>query len=134
MREAMFALIDAKLVHSAEPVAVAAIDLANAQENMAGLTLVSFPEVCEDMNQVHALREGPLRDKVTLILYKQAEEAGSFGERYVLTTEQSELRRFALLGTQEGDAVLKEFALKTATKRGASRDLPDDDEEDDDDV
>jgi hypothetical protein len=133
VREVMFAFIDAKLAHSAEPVAVAVVDLANSQENMAGLALVSFSEACKDMKQVQGLLEGPLRDKVTLILYQHAEDAGSFGEKYVVTTEQGELRRFALLGTQEGDAVLKEFALKAAAKRGASRDLPDDDEEEEDD-
>jgi hypothetical protein len=132
LREAMFAFIDARLARSAEPVAVAAVNIADSQESVAGLALVSFSEVCKDMKQVQGLLEGPLKDKVTLILYQHAEQAGSFGEKYVVTTERRELQRFALRGTQEGDDVLKEFALKAAAKQRASRDLPDDDEEDDD--
>jgi hypothetical protein len=133
LREVMFAFIDAKLVRSAKPVAVAAFNLANPQESAAGLALVSFSEVREDMKQFQGLVEGPLKDKVTLILYQHAEQGGSCGEKYVVTTEQRELQRFAVLGTQEGDEVLQEFALKAAAKLRASRNLPDDDEEEEDD-
>ena len=59
------------------------------------------------------------------------DRVGSFGETHVLTTEDGELRRFAVLGTEESDAVLKEFTLK-ATKTATKAGLAEDDEEEDD--
>jgi hypothetical protein len=134
LREPMFALVGAKLEHSDEPVAAAAINPANVRESAAGLALMWSPRASRDAELVRALLEGALRNKVTLIVYDQAEKAGSFGEKHVLTAEDGELQRFALLGTEEGDAVLKEFSLKAASKRGRRRGLADEDEEDEDDM
>ena len=70
---------------------------------------------------------------MTFIVYHQANRVGSFGEKYLLTVEENELQRFALLGTEEGDAVLKEFSLKAAAKL-AKGGLPDDDDDEDEDM
>ena len=43
---------------------------------------------------------------------------------------KGELWRFAVLGTEEGDAVLKEYALKAA-KKATKAGLAEEDEEDD---
>ena len=130
-REAMFAVIDAKLELSGEPVAAATVDPANVRESAAGLALISFEGLGKDGEKIHPLIEDALRNKVTLIVYQNAEKAGSFGEKHVLTTEDGALQRFALLGTEEGDAVLKEFSRKAAARR-MRRGLADDDEEEDD--
>ena len=52
-----------------------------------------------------------------------------FGESRILVVNEGELQRFALLGTEEADAVLKEFALKAAAKRRSKRGLLDTDED-----
>ena len=57
----------------------------------------------KDREQLTTLLEDPLKDKVTLIVYHNADKAGSFGEKRVLTVDDSELKRFALLGTEEGE-------------------------------
>jgi ABC-type multidrug transport system fused ATPase/permease subunit len=130
LREPMFALVGAKLAHSGEPVAAAIIDPANVRENAAGLALMPFAELSKDGNKVPILLRDAFKDKATFIVYHQPEKAGAFGEQYVLTVEDGELHRFALLGSEEGDAVLKEFALKVASKRGTGGGF-DDEEEDD---
>jgi hypothetical protein len=51
-----------------------------------------------------------------------------------LVLNEGEMQRYALLGTEEADAALKEFALKAAAKRRGRRGLldTDDDEEEED--
>jgi len=130
LREPMFAVVGAKLVRSGEPVAAAAIDPANIRKTPAGITIVSGNKLLREEERA-AVALDELKYKVTMIFYQVTDKVGTFGETHVLTTEDGELRRFAVLGTEEGDAVLKEFALKaakTATKAG----LADDDEEEDD--
>jgi hypothetical protein len=108
------------------------VDPANIRDNAAGLALIPCPRLSEEEDRVKTvLREG-LKDKVTFIVYHNSDKAGSFGEKRVLTAEDGELRRCALLGTEEGDAALKEFALKAASKSDRARGLLDDDEEEDD--
>jgi hypothetical protein len=133
LREPMFALAGAKLARSGEPVGAAIVDPANVRDNVAGLALMSFPKLSKEGEHAPIVLRDALKDKVTFIVYDQAKNAGSFGEKYVLTTEQGELRRFASLGTEEGDSVLKEFSLKSASKRETKRSLADDDEDEDDD-
>jgi hypothetical protein len=77
------------------------------------------------------LGQDALKQKLTLIIYYNSEKVGSFGEKRVLTVEDGELRRFAVLGTEEGDAVLQEFSLRGASKR-IKAGLADDEEEEDD--
>ena len=131
LREPMFALAGAKLAHSGEPVAAAIVDPANIRENASGLALILYSKL-DKGKQTSELLTDRFKDKVTFIVYHQAEKAGTFGEKYVLTVEESELQRFALLGTEEGDAVLKEFSLKAAAKLAAKGGLPDDDDDDED--
>ena len=73
-----------------------------------------------------------LENKVTLIVYQHANKVGAFGEEQVLTLFDGSFQRFAALGTEEGDAALKEFSLKVANKRRRGVVDYDDDEEDDD--
>jgi hypothetical protein len=131
-REPMFALAGAKLAHSGEPVASVIIDPGNIRENASGLALIAFLKL-DKGEQASELLTDRLKDKVTFIVYHQANRVGSFGEKYLLTVEENELQRFALLGTEEGDAVLKEFSLKAAAKL-AKGGLPDDDDDEDEDM
>ena len=132
LREPMFAVVGAKLVRSGEPVASAAIDPANIRKTPAGITIVSGNKLLREEERA-ALALDELKDKVTMIFYQvnDRDRVGSFGETHVLTTEDGELRRFAVLGTEESDAVLKEFTLK-ATKTATKAGLAEDDEEEDD--
>ena len=94
-----------------------------------GIVLVSSQKLEKDREKLTALLQDPLKDKVTLIVYNNADKAGSFGEKWVLTVDDSELKRFAPLGTEEGEFALKEFAAIAAAKRKVTVD--EDDEEDD---
>ena len=70
---------------------------------------------------------------MTLISYDRPDAVGSFGEKKVLTCFEGELQRFAVLGSEEGNAVLQEFALKVAHGR-RRKGYVDVDEEDEDDM
>ena len=129
IREPMFALVGAKLVQSGEPVASAAIDFANIRKTPAGIVLISGGKLLKEPEQApNVLAE--LKAKVTLLFYQAADSAGSLGETRVLTMLDGELWRFAVLGTEEGDAVLKEYTLKAA-KKATKAGLAEEDEEDD---
>jgi ABC-type multidrug transport system fused ATPase/permease subunit len=130
IRDPAFALVGAKLVRSGDPVGSVIIDPDNVRRSPAGIALVASQRLDEDREQLTALLEDQLKDKVTLIVYNSADKAGSFGEKLLLTVEDSELKRFAPLGTEEGEFVLKEFAAKAAA-RGKTTVAEEDDEEDD---
>ena len=83
----------------------------------------------EDVERVRALREGIFKDKVILIVYRDTDTIGLFGESRILVLNEGEMQRYALLGTEDADAVLKEFALKAAAKRRSKRGLLDTDED-----
>jgi len=131
LRETMFAFDGARLEHSSGAVATSIFDPSDIRDNATGLALVSFDRLTRAAERAQILLKEALKDKVTLVVCHYADQAGSFGEKQVLTVEDGEFQRFAVLGTEEGDAVLKEFSLKAASKRGMKGDLAEDEEEDD---
>jgi ABC-type multidrug transport system fused ATPase/permease subunit len=133
VREVMFALVHAKLAPSAGPVAAAEFDPADVSGSEAGIALVPSQALDKGGEQIRSLLEGALKNKLTLIIYNVADQVGSFGEKQVLTVKDGDLQRFAWLGTEEGDAVLKEFSLRAASKRGLKQDLAADEEDEDED-
>ena len=56
----------------------------------------------KDAGQFQTLRGDALRNKVTLIVYRNSAKAGRFGEKRVLTFFEGEIQRFELLGTEGG--------------------------------
>jgi hypothetical protein len=135
LREVEFAFIDARLPHSTAPIALIFVEPSGAPDSPAAIALLSFDRPGEqDVEQFRALREGILKDKVTLIVYRDSDNVGLFGENRILVLNKGEMQRYALLGTEDSDAVLKEFALKAAAKRRSKRGLldTDDDEEEED--
>ena len=132
IREPMFALVDAKLEKSRAPVAAAIVNPANVRATAAGLLFVACPGTSKDIEEIGPLLEtAAFKQKVTLIVYHNVEKVGSFGEARVLTAQDGELRRFARLGTEEGDAVLKEFSLRGVSKQVKAGLADDEDEEED---
>jgi hypothetical protein len=131
MREVEYALIHARLPHSTAPLETIVVDPANVSANDAALALVSAGGFEKQGDQLRDLLEGALKDKVTLIVYVQADKIGTFGETRVLTLMDGELQRFALLGTDEGDAALKEFQMKADERRRMKWGVEDDDEDED---
>ena len=132
IREPMYALVGAKLEKSGAPVATAIVDPANIRQTAAGLVLVACPKTSKGIEETGPLLEkAAFKQKLSLIVYSNIEKVGSFGETKVLTAEEGELRRFALLGTEEGDAVLQEFSLRVAAKH-VQAGLADDEEDDED--
>jgi uncharacterized integral membrane protein len=129
MREAICVSVGAKLVPSREPVAAYIVNPVDLRESAAGLAFISASRLKPEDKQTQSQLRDVLRDKVTIIVADEAEKAGAFGETYVLTEDDGELWRFAMLGTEEADAVLKEFSLKAASKQ-ARGDLADDEEDD----
>ena len=133
VRDAQYALIDARLPHSRAPIASAVLEPVTIQEGGPALALISQFSIDGKQDVfAAALAPGPLRDKVTLIVYAQPEKAGLFGETLVLTEDEGEFKRFAVLGTEEGEAALKEVALKLSAQRRKKRGIADPDDEDQD--
>ena len=135
IHEVEFAFINARLPHSTAPIAIMSVEPSRAPNSPAAIALLSYDRPGEqDVEQFRAWREGPLKDKVTLIVYRDTDTVGLFGESRTLVLNEGEMQRYALLGTEDADAVLKEFALKAAAKRRSKRGLldTDDDEEEED--
>jgi hypothetical protein len=131
-RDAAFALVDARLPATHEPVSAAIIALGRSPKTSAGIALVPAQRPEYDGDKIRALlASNALKDKVALTVYNNPEMVGAFGETRVLTTDEGELLRLVSLGTEEGDAALKECAQK-ATKRAAKGYVVDDEEEEDD--
>lgn len=133
MRELQFALLDARVPHSSAPLVTAIVDPAYVSASDAAVVLIGYFGLDKDGEQIRTLREGALKDKVTLIVYRHTEKPGAFGEKRVLTAIDGELRRFVSLGTEDGDAAIKEVSLKVAAMRRKKRGLGDSDEEEDED-
>jgi hypothetical protein len=135
MSEVEFAFINARTPHSTAPIGTALVEPSRASEKAATILLMGFDRPSEeDVERLRALREGIFKDKVILIVYRDTDTVGLFGEVRILVLNEGEMQRYALLGTEEADAALKEFALKAAAKRRGKRGLldTDDDEEEED--
>ena len=135
LREVEFAFIDARLPHSTAPIALMFVEPSRAPDSPAAIALLSFDRPGEqDVEQFRAWREGILKDKVTLIVYRDSDNVGLFGEKRILVLNEGEMQRYVLRETEEADATLKEFTLKAAAKRRGKRGLldTDDDEEEED--
>lgn len=135
IHEVEFAFINARLPHSTAPIAIMSVEPSRAPNSPAAIALLSYDRPGEqDVEQFRVWREGPLKDKVILIVYRDTDTVGLFGESRALVLNEGEMQRYALIGTEDADAVLKEFALKAAAKRRSKRGLldTDDDEEEED--
>jgi ABC-type multidrug transport system fused ATPase/permease subunit len=130
INEMKIALIGATVRGSRLPLETATFDSVNATSSDASIVIVKSSKLEKDGERLRTLLAGPLADKVTLISYERPEPAGSFGEKRVLTCFESELQRFAVLGSEESDAVLQEFALKIAHGRRRKGYVDADEEED----
>lgn len=131
--EVKMALLGAATSSSPSPVETAFVDPANVASTEAGIAIIKSSKFEKDGEQLQTLLQGPLRDKVTLIAYERPEAAGAFGEKRVVTIFGGTLQRFGLLGSEEGDAALKQFSLKAADRR-RRKGYVDADEEDEDDM
>jgi hypothetical protein len=125
MREAICVFVGAKLQRTGEPVATFIVDPNDVMGTSAGLALIQASRLKQEVQQTQ-LRD-LLKDKVTIVVAQDADKAGAFGETYVLTEDNSELWRFAMLGTEHADAALKEFTLKAA--KATRGDMADDEED-----
>jgi ABC-type multidrug transport system fused ATPase/permease subunit len=132
IRDAAFSLVGAKLDRSGEPVGAVIVAPDNMRQSSAGVVLVSAQRPEQDGEKIRAfIASEALKDRVTLIVYTNAEKVGAFGESRVLTAEEGELLQLALLGTAAGDAALKECTQKAAKRAAkAGRAGEDEDEED----
>lgn len=127
-QEVRFALIEARLADSKLPMATDVVDLNNVALGAAGLLLVASPNTDEGRQQLQSMIHRDLHDKLTLIAYKEAKGAGSFGETHLLTLIGGEFRRFAQLGTEEARTAVKEFAAGRKRKRRSNLFDPDDED------
>ena len=118
LRDLQFALLNARLPKSTAPLATVTVDPAKGWPSYGSIALINSTSIDEDKAQFLTTKGGDaLGDRVTLIVYQNAERAGIFGEERVLTFFDGELQRFASLGTEEADAALREFEHKTRSKR-----------------
>jgi hypothetical protein len=117
LRDLQFALLNARLPKSRAPLATVIVDPAKGCPDHGSIVLVEATMLDKDAEQFQTLRGDALRNKVTLIVYRNSAKAGKFGERRVLTFFEGEIQRFESLGTEEGNAALNEFELKATSKR-----------------
>ncbi|HUU24589.1 MAG TPA: hypothetical protein VMW68_03370 [Methyloceanibacter sp.] len=130
-RHAAFALVGANLERSRAPVATAIISPDKMRETSAGIVLLPVQRPEADDDKIRALlASDALADKVSVTLYGGPRNVGALGESRLLTADEGELLRFALFGTEEADAAVKECAEKAA-KRAAKGGHDEEDEEDD---
>jgi ABC-type multidrug transport system fused ATPase/permease subunit len=132
MRDLQYAFLDAKTPRSSSPIGTNVFDPTRASADDTTVALVAASSLDRNENQLPALLEGPLKEKVTLIVYDNVEEAGTFGEKRLLTILDGGLRRFAVFGSEEADAALQEFLLKNAEKSRIRAGGIDEDEDEED--
>ncbi len=131
--ELKLGLLGATAQESRLPLETTTFDPTSATPTDASIVIIKPSKLEKDGKSLRTLIAGQLADKVTLISYERPDAAGSFGEKRVLTCFEGELQRFAVLGSEQGDAVLQEFALKVAHGR-RRKGYVDVDEEDEDDM
>jgi hypothetical protein len=133
IHEVEFAFINARLPNSRAPLAIMSVDPDKAPNSPAAIALLSFDRPAEkEVEQLRTWRDGDLKDKVTLIVHRDSDNVGLFGETRILVLNEGEMQRYVLVGTEEADATMKEFALKAAAKR-SKRGLIDTDEDEEED-
>jgi hypothetical protein len=134
LRHIQYTLLNARLRHVAAPLAATAVDSGAEVGANVAIAILNSNQFGASANEVLKKLKDELENKVTLIVYQHANKVGAFGEEHVLTLFDGSFQRFAALGTEEGDAALKEFSLKAADKRRSRSGVVDydDDEEDDD--
>ncbi len=134
LRDPRYAFIGARLPGSTAPLAATVFDPANVAGKETSLVLIPFEHLDKDGVRLAALGPDFLKDKIALVVYPDADNVGAFGEKYVLTLVGGEMRRFALLGTEDADNALKEFSIAASSKsqkaRAAVAEEEDDDEDD----
>ena len=134
MSEIEFSLINARLPHSTEPISIQVVERSKAAGCKATLALLVYDKPTQyELEGIQVLREGILKDKVALIVYREAHNIGLFGEKEVLVVFEGEMLRHVALGTEDFAAAVKEYSLKAATKRRMRNILDSDDEDEDED-
>ena len=134
MSEIEFSLINARLPHSTEPISIQVVERSKAAGCKATLALLVYDKPTQyELEGIEVLREGILKDKVALIVYREAHNIGLFGEKEVLVVFEGEMLRHVALGTEDFAAAVKEYSLKAATKRRMRNILDSDDEDEDED-
>jgi len=134
MSEIEFSLINARLPHSTEPISIQVVERSKAAGCKAPLALLVYDKPTQyELEGIQVLREGILKDKVALIVYREAHNIGLFGEKEVLVVFEGEMLRHVALGTEDFAAAVKEYSLKAATKRRMRNILDSDDEDEDED-
>lgn len=132
-REVQFALLHARVPHSAAPVASVWLDPANFAPGDAAVILANAVHLASGSEDQRRALDDMLADKVTLMVHRNPAKIGTFGEERLLVAEEGEFRRMVTLGSPEGDAALEEFSRKTRERKlkGQFEEQEEEDAEDD---
>jgi hypothetical protein len=84
----------------------------------AGIVVLETNQLDGSVKEDLASVDGPLRDRVVLIIHPTPQTVGTFGETSLLTVDHGTIERLVPLGTSESDIILKEFAQKASTRPG----------------
>jgi hypothetical protein len=125
-----FALLDAKVASSGQPVGTTLFKPGRCVNTEAGLVLVEVAKFDGAPDGAASLH-GSLGDRVALIVHRSSSTVGSFAEVMLLTIEHGSIQRFISLDSTECEVIMKEFDRK-ASLRATDRSFGDD--EDDGDV
>lgn len=108
-----FALMQARAPHSAGTLLTDWLNLDTiSQLDDAALILATSDRLASPDDEQGRALDGVLSGKVTLIVYRDPAEVGSFGEKRLLVVDDGELHRIAALGGPDAGAAIEEFSLK----------------------
>jgi hypothetical protein len=122
-----FALLDAKVTTSGEPVGTTLFRSGSCVNSDAGLVLVEAAKIDGTPDGLASLQVS-LGDKVALVLHRSSKTMGAFAEVMLLTIEHGTIQRFMPLGSTEVDLTMEEFDRK-ASSHDRERYFGDDEED-----
>jgi hypothetical protein len=116
-QQVKFAFIQARKDHSVGALLAAWLHPDISRLNDASVILATSEQLASLDDEERRALDGVLSDKVTLILYRDPAEVGSFGERRLLVVDDEELHRIATLGSPDAEAAIEEFSLKLRVRK-----------------
>jgi hypothetical protein len=123
------AMMEAKVPGSGKPIGTTIVRSGNLVNGQAGIAVVELDQLGADNGDLASL-EGPLRDKVVLMIHPSPKTVGTFGETTLLTVDEGAIARFVPLGTSESDLILEEFGRRASARAGRATSDEDEEEED----
>jgi hypothetical protein len=129
IRHVQCAMMEAKESGLGKPIGTTTVRSGSLLNGQAGIAVLEINQLGGSVKEDLASVDGPLRDRVVLIMHPTPQTVGAFGETSLLTVDHGAIERIVPLGTSESDIILEEFAQKASTRPGRVTFDQDDEEE-----